>query len=129
MNKELFEKILTLSERRIHFLRENGDNWFYKWSQTFYDGILDEMDEVKVEIQEWKQVLLEDELGDVFWDYICLLENLEIEGKISKEKVFERCWVKFSERLNPDGSNNWDWQEIKKIQKERLKKEQDSLKT
>ena len=128
MDIKVFKKILTLSEKRIRFLRENGDAWFYKGSQTYYDGILDEMDEVKIEIQEWKKVLLEDELGDVFWDYICFLESLEAEGKISKEKVFERCWMKFSERLNLDGSNNWDWQEIKKLQKERLKKEQESLK-
>jgi NTP pyrophosphatase (non-canonical NTP hydrolase) len=47
-------------------------------------------------------VLLEDELGDVFWDYICLLESLEQNGKIQKDKVFKRCWRKFSERLDPD---------------------------
>lgn len=127
MNTDYIKKLLILSENRILFLRENGDNWFYKWSQTFYDGILDEMEEVRFEIQSWKKVFLEDELGDVFWDYICLIENLDVEGKISKEKVFERCWSKFSERLNIDGSNNGNWQEIKQKQKDQLKKEQDSL--
>lgn len=128
MNTELFEKILTLSEKRIRFLRENDNSWFFQSSQTFYDGILDEMEEVKAEIQEWKKVLLEDELGDVFWDYICLLETLQQEWKIEKNKVFERCYEKFSERLNFDGSNNGNWQAIKQIQKQRLKKEQESLK-
>ena len=71
-----------------------------------------------------KQVFLEDELGDVFWDYICLLESLELSGKISKEKVFERCYRKFSERLSIfDGSDNGDWQTVKQKQKERLEKE------
>ncbi len=54
---------------------------------------------------------------------MCLLENLELEGKISKEKVFDRCWTKFSERLNTDGSNNGDWMQVKKAQKERLIRE------
>jgi hypothetical protein len=66
---------------------------------------------------------LEDELGDIFWDYICLLENFEQDGKISKERVFDRCWTKFSERLSSDGSDNGDWVEVKKNQKERLREE------
>ena len=83
---------------------------------------------MKVEFEEEKRVYLEDELGDVFWDYICLLESLEQTGKISKQKVFERCYTKFSERLNvTDGSDNGDWQEVKKKQKERIMSEQNSL--
>ena len=79
MKTSLLQSILTLSENRIRFLRERGNEGFYRGSQTFYDGILDEMQEVKVEMDANKQVFLEDELGDVFWDFICLLENLEQE--------------------------------------------------
>ena len=119
----IIQKIITLSEARIPELMKNGDSGcsdFYKWSETFVKGMDDEIEEMKHELKEWNRVLLEDELGDIFWDYICLLENLEQEGKISKAKVFERCWTKFSERLNPDGSNNGDWMEVKKSQKEKL---------
>ncbi len=119
----IIQKIITLSEARIPELMKNGDSGysdFYKWSETFVKGMDDEIEEMKHELKEWNRVLLEDELGDIFWDYICLLENLEQEGKISKEKVFDRCWTKFSERLNPDGSNNGNWMEVKKSQKEKL---------
>ena len=58
---------------------------------------------------------------------MCLLENLEQEGKISKAQVFDRCWAKFSERLKSDGSDSGDWNSVKKKQKERLKIEQDNL--
>ncbi|MDD2693875.1 MAG: MazG nucleotide pyrophosphohydrolase domain-containing protein [Candidatus Gracilibacteria bacterium] len=123
----IIQKLIILTEKRIPFLMKHGDGNFFKGSQTFFDGILDEMNEVKEELENGKQVYLEDELGDVFWDYICLLENLEQEGKINKEKVFERCYTKFSERLNIDGSNNGNWIEVKRMQKERLKQEQDTL--
>lgn len=84
------------------------------------------MEEVKSELHNEKKAYLEDELGDVFWDYICLLESLELRGKIDMMNVFERCYAKYSERLNPDGSDNGDWAEVKLKQKERLRNEQES---
>ncbi len=120
MNVELLQKIISLSEARIPFLIQTWDGDFYQGSETYIEGLEDELQEMKDELLSWNRVLLEDELGDVFWDYICLLENLELEGKISKAKVFDRCWTKFSERLNSDGSNNGKWSEVKKMQKERL---------
>ncbi len=122
----ILQKIIALSEKRIPVLRTLWDGDFYHGSDTFVEGIEDEIREMKAELKSWDRVFLEDELGDIFWDYICLLENLELEGKISKAKVFERCWTKFSERLNPDGSNNGDWYAVKKMQKERLQKESNS---
>lgn len=117
--------ILKLAEIRMKYLQSWGGHGFYKWPETFFEWLLDEIEEVKVEFELWKRVFLEDELGDVFWDYICLLESLELEWKIDKQKVFKRCFEKFSERLNTlDGSDNGDWQEVKKIQKERLHAEQ-----
>lgn len=78
----ILNKIITLAEARIPELMKNGDSGysdFYKGSQTFIDGLEDEIREMKEEIRSGKRVFLEDELGDVFWDYICLLENLEKE--------------------------------------------------
>lgn len=114
------QKIIWLSEARIPYLIQHGKGGFFHGSDTFVEWIENEMIEMKDELRLWNRVLLEDELWDIFWDYICLLENLEQEGKISKEKVFDRCWTKFSERLKSDGSDNGDWAEVKKKQKERL---------
>ena len=119
--------ILKLAEIRMKHLHAGGWHGFYKWPKTFIDWLIAEIDEVKVEFEEEKRVFLEDELWDVFWDYICLVLSLDLEWKISKEKVFERCWAKFSLRLNTeDGSDNGDWQAVKKIQKEKLHVEQSS---
>lgn len=117
--------ILKLAEIRMKHLHNGGWHGFYKWPETFIAGLIDEIEEVKVEFDNDKRVFLEDELGDIFWDYICLLESLELTTKISKQKVFERCYMKFSERLNIfDGSDNGNWQEVKKKQKLRLHEEQ-----
>ncbi|GAB0174684.1 MAG: hypothetical protein HHAS10_05630 [Candidatus Altimarinota bacterium] len=117
--------IFELAELRMRHLHAGGGHGFYKGPETFIEGLLNEIDEVKIEFNDDKRVLLEDELGDVFWDYICLLESLDQVGKIKKEKVFERCYQKFSERLNVnDGSDNGDWQNVKKKQKQRLMVEQ-----
>lgn len=83
-----------------------------------------EIQEAKAEVKENNSVYLEDELWDIFWDYLCLIETLKNEGKITNlEKVFERCYKKFSERIDEKTWKNRDWQEVKKLQKEKLKKE------
>ena len=89
--------------------------------------MIDEIEEVKEELKENNHVYLEDELWDIFWDYMCFLESLEQEWKINKSRVFDRCYAKFSGRLNPDGSNNGEWSTVKKIQKEKLKEEHDAV--
>ena len=127
MPYSIIQSILTLSEKRIHFLRGNANNGWYRGSISHFDGMFHELEEVRTEMDAWKQVYLEDELGDVFWDFVCLLEWLEQEWKIDKERIFERCYQKFSERIWNDGLGNADWDEVKKLQKERLKQEQESL--
>lgn len=127
MNLETIQKIITLSSNRIPFLIKEGEGNFYHGSETYINGILDEIEEVQEELKEDNYIYLEDELGDIFWDYVCFLESLEQEWKINKARVFERCYAKFSGRLNLDGSNNGDWNSVKKIQKEELKKEHDAV--
>lgn len=58
------------------------------------------MEEVREEFFPENQIYLEDELGDVLWNYFCFLKSLEMEGKISSvEKIFERSYIKLSERI------------------------------
>ncbi len=127
MNLEIIQKIITLSSNRIPYLIRNGEWDFYKWSETYIKWMIDEIEEVKEELKENNHVYLEDELWDIFWDYMCFLESLEQEWKINKSRVFDRCYAKFSGRLNPDGSNNGEWSTVKKIQKEKLKEEHDAV--
>ena len=123
----IIEKIIGLSQKRISYFHtvENVKDW-YQGSTTYVDWIKNEIEEVEEEIKNKKYIYLEDELGDVFWDYCCLLESLEQEWKIVKSRVFDRCYQKFSERIgeNADAGHNWD--EVKVFQKERLQKEQEA---
>ena len=97
-------------------------NTWYNGSDTYFAEIHKELAEVKAEIESGRQPHLEEELGDVLWDYLNLLTALESEGKITLEKVFERAITKYWERI--DGiENGGSWAEIKAIQKARLAKE------
>lgn len=79
MNSQLLQEIFTLAKNRINFLSQQRGESFYKGHQTFLDGLEDEITETKDEIASGKKVYLEDELGDIFWDYACLLYSLEDE--------------------------------------------------
>jgi len=92
-------KIKELAKSRIQEFIDTKNVW-YKWKETYIDWIDDEWQEAKDEIKPNNSVYLEDELWDVFWNYMCLLNSLEQEWFISsQEKVFERCYKKFSERI------------------------------
>jgi len=128
--KNLLEKINTLSKKRIKFYEKNNwDNWFYKWSETFFEQISLELQEVLDENKLNNSIYLEDELWDVLWCYLNLLHSLKNEWKItSVKKVFERSYKKFTWRIEEETwENNWKWNEIKKSQKEELKKENDLI--
>jgi len=123
----MYNKIKELSSKRIKFLIEN-QILFYKWNETYVKSIKWELEEVENEIKEKNSVYLEDELWDVFWTYICLLHSLENEWKItSVENVLNRCYEKFTWRVWINWNERFDWEEVKKIQKEKLKLEHNKL--
>lgn len=123
----MHKKIKNLSLKRIKYFLENKVE-FYKWHKTYLDWLKNELIEAQEEIKDNNSVYLEDELWDVFWDYICLLHCLQNEWKISSvEKVLERCYKKYIERIWKDWIWNWIWEDIKKIQKEELRIEHNNL--
>lgn len=116
-------KVITLVHEKA--VIDASENWC-KGSSTYFDGIKEEIDEVQKELKKNRKVYLEDELGDVLWDYLNLLKNLDKENRIEFEKVFERCHKKYSERLT--GRKNGElWNDVKKRQKIELIHEQDKL--
>ena len=92
-------------------------------SKTYFKEIRKELTEVEVELKENNKVFLEDELGDVLWDYLNLLVQLENEDKISFENISKRALKKYSQRINGI-SEGRSWEDIKKEQKKELHKEQ-----
>ena len=124
---ENIAKIKALAKSRIQEFIDIKDPW-YKWHSTFIKWIQDEFDEIKQEVKENNTVYLEDELWDLFWDFMCLLNSLEHEWMISsQEKVFERSYKKFSERISEvrkkGKKHNEMWDVVKKKQKLGRKKE------
>ena len=91
-------------------------------SSTYFQEMKKEIEEVGEELNSGRQCYLEDELGDVFWDYLNLLHNLENEGKISLAKVFERALQKYTERIDAISTGS-TWASIKEKQKEKLASE------
>jgi len=124
MNNKL-TRLNKLSEKRIqHFLSKWDEMSWYKWSKTYWEYLKWEIQEAENEINS-HQVHLEDELGDVLWDYLCLLNSLKNEWQIqSIEKILDRALTKFSGRIN---EKTWDnhgkWEEIKAKQKKDIEDE------
>ena len=125
----MYEKLKKLSADRMRYFASNmKDLVWYKGSENYFDELPNELQEAKEEDKINNHVHLEDELWDVFWNYLMLLQSLKHEWKIrSIDSVIERAYSKFSERVGKDGhygtEDQLDWETIKKWQKARLKKE------
>lgn len=91
-------------------------------SETYFNEMQKELVEVAEELSSGRRCYLEDELGDVFWDYLNLLYGLEKEGKISLANVFKRSQAKYAERIEGIQQDR-SWSEIKALQKQRLAEE------
>ncbi len=91
------------------------------------DAIVEETKEVKEEIKPNNTPHLEDELGDILWGWITLVEKLKRQGFIrTHEDIFQRTLKKYQERIESlDGTikDYKTWEEVKKRQKQRLKEE------
>jgi NTP pyrophosphatase (non-canonical NTP hydrolase) len=94
-----------------------------KGSSTYFNALFEELDEVNEELHSDRQCYLEDELGDVLWDYFCLLKHLENEKKINIEALLQRTNKKYDRRIT--GIINGEaWDTIKYEQKQLLENEQ-----
>ena len=119
--KTHIKNIFDIAESKYHIDAQR--NWS-KGSTTYFEELQKEIQEVKEALDTQKMVYLEDELGDIFWDYTNLLLNLQKEGKIDAKRVFARCEKKYRERITAI-SQNISWNDIKQKQKQELQKEQE----
>lgn len=87
--------------------------------EAYFEEIHSEIDEAKVEVKENNAIHLEDELGDIFWDYCLLLSYLESHNYIdSVESVLQHALEKFIEREPGMKARSSElWNEIKQRQK------------
>ena len=95
------------------------------------DAIVKEAQEVKEEIKPNNSPYLEDELGDILWGWIALVEKLKRQGFVgTHEDIFRRMLKKYQERIEPlDGTmRDYDtWKEVKERQKQSLEDEKISF--
>jgi hypothetical protein len=95
-------------------------------------SIVDEIDEVKAEIMANNAPHLEDELSDILWGWLTLVENLKRRGCVkSHGSILKRALKKYEERILPLHGDNRDdniWNEVKAKQKKVLEKKRDELK-
>lgn len=129
-------KLIELSESRINELEEDvkkDDSHykdFYFWFETYYNWLIEELKEVKDELKPNNSVYLEDELWDVFWNYLCMLQSLQKWWYIKDvKKVLERCYKKLNERIKTvrETDSRDMWQVVKKKQKKELFEEHNCL--
>jgi len=57
-----------------------------------------ELAEITEEYEKWDYEELTKELGDVYWDFLVLMDKLQDEGKIQKDRVYESIYRKMSWR-------------------------------
>ncbi len=104
----------------------------YLENSSLLDAIVSEVQEVKEEIKSNNAPKLEDELCDILWGWMMLVENLKDLGFVSShEKILKRALKKYQERILPlvgeEIQDELIWKEIKNQQKEALKREQELL--
>ena len=91
-----------------------------------FDMTIDEIYESVDEYRNKNKVFLESEIWDIFWCVLRLVELLDREWAIEKDKIFDRIITKYSQRV--EGLQVWtDWEQIKKSQKIKLIDEQEKV--
>ena len=110
-----FEQLFKIAKRKN--LVDQTSSWS-QGSETYFKEIFGELEEVKAELASGNTPMLEEELGDVLWDYLNLLIHLDGEDKISINRVLSRCIEKFDERVSGIERGE-SWSEIKARQKAR----------
>ncbi|ESP92578.1 putative pyrophosphatase [Pseudoalteromonas luteoviolacea 2ta16] len=115
-----FEKVLEVAKRKSVFDQTNS---WYSGSSTYLSSLKDEITEVTEEIPKNRTCYLEDELGDVLWNYLNILLSLEKESGIDVNSVLKRAYVKYEQRVSAIEAGG-SWAEVKEAQKQILAREQ-----
>ncbi len=120
------KKLIELARYKHKIDIKRGDERFMDFDRIL-QNIISEIDEVKEEIKPNNTPHLEDELSDILWGWMILVEKLKDSGYVdSFESIFKRALKKYEERILPLKGEKEDfdiWRDIKIKQKNILKKE------
>lgn len=113
---EAFTLLLEVARRKNRF---DATNPWCNGSVTYFEEIRKELRELEDELPGGRRPMVEEELGDVLWDYLNILLCLEGEGRVGASNVLERAAAKYGERISGIESG-LKWKDIKERQKLRL---------
>lgn len=118
-----FAKLIAIAKRKAEF---DKDNTWYAGASTYLSEMKKEVDEVIEEIPNKRICYLEEELGDVLWDYFNAVLSLEKEQGVKLDSIINRACRKYDERVMAI-ENGISWDEVKNKQKQLLEQEQAKL--
>ncbi len=118
-----FQTLLELVRRKSEI--DGESDWSSGTTRYYLSEIKKEVDEVAEELPKSRACFIEDELGDVLWDYLNVLISIEKETDINLQHVLDRACRKYEERVS--GIERGElWNDVKERQKARLAREQES---
>ena len=131
--ENLIEQYITLTKQKQE--RQKNIIWLDFWNpQHRLEGLINEVQEVSDELKPNNKVYLQDELWDIFWNYMNFLTLLESQWYISDiNTVFQKSFEKFKERTlavidkTDKKSSDEARDKVKKNQKERLTQQHNNL--
>ncbi len=120
-------ELINLAKQK-HQIDLKRDSVKYIDPNWILNHLTSEIEEVKQEIKPDNIPFLEDELADILWNWMMMVEILQGKEYIgSHEDIIKRAIKKYEERISPLNGNDADkdiWSEVKARQKLELKKEQ-----
>ena len=122
----MIDKLIELAGIKDSIDLKRGEKKYFE-DDWIIGQLESEIKEVKDEIRPNNKPFLEDELGDILWGWLVLVEKLKSKGLVtSHEAVIQRALKKYTQRIgsiNGDSGDKVKWEEIKAKQKQELLEE------
>jgi len=120
------EELIALVAHKQKIDQKRGEAK-YMDTDWIAQSIINEVYEVKEEIKPNNKAHLEDELSDILWGWLTLIEKLKDSGYVEgHEAIIKRALKKYQERILPlcgDARDHGIWREVKEEQKRVLEEE------
>ncbi len=122
----MIEELIKLSAQNDKLDQKRAEQRYFEM-EWLIEELLSEVEEVKEELRPDNQAFLEDELGDILWGWLMLVQKLKSKGYVtSHEAILQRTLQKYAQRINAlkgDENDAKRWAEVKAKQKTALEAE------
>ncbi len=122
----MIDELIKLSAQNDKLDQKRAEQRYFEM-EWLIEELLSEVEEVKEELRPNNQAFLEDELGDILWGWLMLVQKLKSKGYVtSHEAILQRTLQKYTQRINAlkgDENDAKRWAEVKAKQKTALEVE------